>query len=98
MIPGAGEFLDRCIGTAEIGVVSVQLVNYKEPGKVHSIGVLPRNFGANFHSRNRIHQEDGPVGHAQCRDHFAYKIRETRGVEQIHLIAAQLQWQDTCRE
>ncbi len=69
----ANECFDCRKGLIEIGILPVELVDDQEARQLELVRVAPGQLRAHLHARDRVHQNQGAVGHAQGGDHSPTK-------------------------
>ena len=82
------QLLERAL---EAGALTIELVHEDHAGEAQLGGDLPDHLGLHLDAVDRAHDEDGEVGHAECRLHVADEVGVARGVDQVDLVALPLE-------
>src|SRR6266542_1535131 len=75
-----------------VGILSLELVHEHEAWQVARVGGPPDPLRDALDARRTAHHDDHPLGDVNSLSHLAKEVSVARGVEQVDLIVAPLQW------
>ena len=75
---------------AEVRIFLVNLGNIEHARLARLLEALPCLFGADARTGFARNDDQTGIAHAQCTEHFALKVKVTRGIEQVDLASAEL--------